>query len=61
MRCVERDPWAGGGRKDALLEARSKRPKGLQEKKVEDCSSYPFLLGKAYLLLIYIYIYLLHL
>lgn len=22
------------------------RPKGLQEKNVEDCSSYPFLLGK---------------
>lgn len=47
-----------GKKKGYLLEARSvggegKRPKGLQEEKAEDCSSYPFLLGKAYLLLIY--------
>lgn len=61
MMCGERDPWVGGGRRmlagsEIRREGGGKRLKGLQEKKVEDCSSYPFLLGEAYLLLIYIYI-----
>lgn len=59
MRCVERDPWVGGGRKDACWKRDRRGQRGFKRRKVEDCcSSYPFLLGEAYLLLIYnIYIY----
>lgn len=45
-----------GRKKGYLLEARSVGGKRLQEKKVEDCSSYPFLLGKPTSSLVHIYI-----